>query len=434
MRQSDAQPKSDYAIDTNNFDSVLMEIFYSDDKTLGQTSRKSRSLSRTSSPRSTTAPYLKRLSRDKTTSAISSTNSQKQKILGLSSKVNYRSRDIRSYFQIVQNENIDSVHTPMDITKPTIDNTEIKSVPNESIILTSVAAKISKDILLTEELKSDSKKSSSPMEISYTYNVEATTTHNTSEISMKSPQDANKSKKPHELPVDKMFPSIEDDRITKKATNKVLMSKRKIVKEKKVKAISTEHSAMIRRKILKATPRTLRRSVSLTDISSKDYLSTPVSKKSMIRVAVTEPRNKRKLHLKDLFDSSSEDEGKFKCKKSKEMSSTAYSQPSKGLPHLRSGNQVGLRCYGDVDLGVTPITCENDDVLPSKVPLLNISNSDVILCDSCGIRCKKNRYRCSHCWYAKITDHEFLYCDHCECIHTKKKHTSSFRRHATCLY
>lgn len=203
------------------------------------------------------------------------------------------------------------------------------------------------------------------------------------------------------------------------------------------------------RKILKPIYHGLRRCNSLIEMptTSRRYFSTPISvKRSKLRTTVTEPRNKRKIDLKDLFDSDDErcgGSGSKSCPKryrnAKDPQETVDKLPKIPLFMLNST----LCCYADADLGVSPLGYEKE-CTSSCTPGLtesykNAADNDVTLCDTCGVRWNHYRYRCPRCWCGPAKDTNksapSSHCSSCEKfnIPSKKKY-KALKRYATCLY
>lgn len=206
--------------------------------------------------------------------------------------------------------------------------------------------------------------------------------------------------------------------------------------------INRENASEPVRKILKPTFRRLRRCNSLIEMSttSKTFFSTPVcakkKKSSLLRTAATEPRNKRKIHLKDLFDSEEDDEerkvGKYSSKRYRNSPSSAQFENLPKIPLFKPINPV--RCYGDAELGVAPLG-ESRELLSLEPSLTE--EDDVTFCGKCDVRFQQYRYRCPRCWCIPVKefDASIPACTHCDYFDTpNRKKRNTFRRHATCLY
>jgi GATA zinc finger. len=162
------------------------------------------------------------------------------------------------------------------------------------------------------------------------------------------------------------------------------------------------------RKILKPISCRFRRYHSMIEIS-RGASSTPTFRNltDIERNALTEPRNKRKINPRELFDELDKDETVSTSKKSRkaaDLSTVSLPPPVRRLPLFKPSTK--LRCYGDVDLGVHPLpsTKECQSCCTSQTVIWRDTDDGVPLCNTCGIRWRKYRYRCTQCWYVPMQE------------------------------
>lgn len=190
------------------------------------------------------------------------------------------------------------------------------------------------------------------------------------------------------------------------------------------------------RRVLKPISLRFRRYTSMIEMSSsfRNNPTTPnFCKVQNERIARSEPRNKRKVNPRELFDELDNYDEPSSCKKARKSISISSTLPPpiQRLPLFKPS--VESRCYGDADLGVQPLptTKECESCCTSETLIWRDTEEGVSLCNACGIRWRKYHYRCIECWYIPMQGElDQVNCASCGKYNTLKKF-NSFKRHKT---
>ncbi|XP_066912719.1 uncharacterized protein [Clytia hemisphaerica] len=186
------------------------------------------------------------------------------------------------------------------------------------------------------------------------------------------------------------------------------------------------------RRILKPISCRFRRYSSMIEIVTRT--STPSFRKAQERFSRTEPRNKRKVNPRDLFDEIDkydEPSSSKKARKAINTSPTSLPPPVQRLPLFKPMTE--MRCYGDAELGVQPLPSSKEckSCCTSETLMWRDTEDGIPLCNACGIRWRKYRYRCTECWYVPMQDElKRLNCGSCGKYDTFKRF-KPFKRHKT---
>lgn len=209
--------------------------------------------------------------------------------------------------------------------------------------------------------------------------------------------------------------------------------------DKPVKFIRTIPIPLLNsRRVLKPISLRFRRYTSMIEMSSsfKKNPTTPTNfhKVQNERTVRTEPRNKRKVNPRELFDeldNYDEPSSSKKARKSISVTSISLPPPVRRLSLFKPS--VESRCYGDADLGVQPLptTKECESCCTSETLIWRDTEEGVSLCNACGIRWRKYHYRCIECWYIPMQDElDQVNCASCGKYNTLRKF-NTLKRHKT---
>ncbi|XP_047129091.1 uncharacterized protein LOC124809231 [Hydra vulgaris] len=223
----------------------------------------------------------------------------------------------------------------------------------------------------------------------------------------------------------KLFKSIRDI----KSTQKNVFKAKALVKKEK---ITDYFSAQL---VENLTSTKLKRHNSMIE-TVKQVETTPTSKRhSSKRLCATEPRPKRKLDSSPIRKLSESTPLK-RIKNDRDFISSDDDSLPFGSTSFFNHVLSSTENLSTNDLGVIPINFTKRCVSckTHRTPKWRDIDENTPLCNICGISWKKNRIRCTVCWFVPLADFETtLQCSNCNNLKTLKKF-NSMRRYKSSVY